>query len=847
MGNKKMFIAGLKSTRTSEAEAITMKAKKQLYRNTTSIILILAIGLIIGGIQDCWADSGKAGFASAIVWRQDGTGDYTFGNSEPTGPGTYESTTPYETEGLIYGITASYEFTGEVTLEVSTTGNTTDYVKVVNGVPLELGEFIGGNKITWKATLAAGSMLTKVKIVYNDLSGVLGSFGTPELSGFMFRKPVYLTGSTAGELFHYQVPVKIGESVGSAGYDFYLKGVIHADFADVRFTQADTETLLPHYLENITGDAPNRTATFWLNIPQLPKEGLAIYLYYGNADAKSASSEAVFDFFDDFEGAALDETKWTAALNEDFSYLEVSDSLLRLDAAQVTTNVYELFANGIVEYKAKTASGPIAAMIRDEDTLAYSSNVVIAQHCIAVDGDIKANVEEPITLNTFYHYKIEASGDNITFQRFDEYGRQLQAEVKYEVNSASLAGPLGLIAASKDFFVYYDWVRVRKLATPAPLVDKVKTKSSQEEVPNIPVFEGVTVASDGDLILSDYATEGTYISQMINAPFETRILIPSWRDEARDEESITIDISAKEYGAYKEGCAKGAYYYASKGDFAEGDVLSMRVNLTHEKVSPRLDFLLMDFRRGSISIVKPNGGEYLKIDTKYDIVWDASEYEDSYMVAIAYSTNRGNTYKAITEKTPNIGRYAWLVPDKVTNTAIIKIYDALDEDIYDLSNDYFSLVTEEPEEEVVEEPLAEEKVKVVKEEDRPKERGNRKLYELLMKKSDTAVKKGEDDSGAYKRGDIVMIKPKGHLWGAAERRNFVMVEVYLTDREKEDLMKPETKLVRGEGGQPTLETVKRRQYRLNLDDEEIKEKIAAMRNVLQSQPLIDVKDVERKR
>ena len=116
-----------------------------------------------------------------------------------------------------------------------------------------------------------------------------------------------------------------------------------------------------------------------------------------------------------------------------------------------------------------------------------------------------------------------------------------------------------------------------------------------------------------------------------------------------------------------------------------------------------------------------------------------------------------------------------------------------------------------------------------------------------MKKSDTAVKKGEDDSGAYKRGDIVMIKPKGHLWGAAEKRNFVMVEVYLTDREKEDLMKPETKLVRGEGGQSTLETVKRRQYRLNLDDEEIKEKIAAMRNVLQSQPLIDVKDVERKR
>jgi len=866
MRNERKLTMGLRSTGMPEADkvsvsaemalphietgskrmAVAMKTKKRFYRSLNVIVFILAIGLIFGSTQVCWADHGKAGFASALVWRQDGTGDYTFGSSEPTGPDTYESIT-YGTDGLVYSVTATYEFTGEVTLEVSATGNSAGYVKVVNGVPIVLNESTGGTKLMWRATLAAGSTLTEVKIVYSDLSGILGSFGTPELSGFMFRKPIHLTGSTAGELFHYQVPIKIGESASAAGCDFYLNGVIYADFADVRFTQADGETLLPYYLESITGVAPDRTATFWLNIPQLPEEGLAIYLYYGNINAESASTEAVFEFFDGFDGTALDDTIWTATLSEDFSYMEVAGSLLRLDAAQVTTNVYELFANGIIEYKAKTTKGPIAAMIRDADTLAYSSNVENAQHCIAFGEEIKANAKEPITLGTFYRYKIEAVGDDITFQRFDEYGRELQAEVEYEGSSDYAAGPLGFMAGSRGLFVYYDWVRVRKLVIPAPAVDKTKTDAAQEEVPNIPVFEDTTVAPDGDLILSDEAIEGTYISQKINTPFETRIMVPSWKGEARDEESITVDILAEENGIYKEGCKKDSYYYASRGDFVEGDVLNIRANLVYERVSPRLDLLLMDFRQGSINIVKPNGGEYLEIGAKYDIVWDASEYEDSYTVAIEYSTNGGKTYEKITKKTPNIGRYAWLVPDKVTDTAIIKIYDFLNKDIYDLSNEYFSLVTEEPEEEEEEETAEDVPETMDEEEERPTDKGGRKLYELLMKKYDTTVREGEDDSGAYKRGDIVMIKPKGHLWGVSERRNFVIVEVYLTEQEREDLMKPETKLVRSEDGKPVFETVRRRKHRLNLDDEKIKEKIAAMENMLRTNPLIDVKDVEKKR
>jgi len=824
----------------------------------TSLAIVAAIMLLvpIAEASPDMAEPEKAAFVSALVWRADGTGDYTFergslsgtsidddGAVEYTGsPGRYEVRAPYETDGLIYDITANWKFTGKVTLEVSATGNSADYAPVVNGVPLEMDESNAGAKLMWRATLAPDSTLTELKIVYNDLSGIIGDFGTPELSGFMFRKPVYVTGTTAGELFHYQLPIRVGESAGAADCNFYLIGSIQADFADVRFTQQDQETLIPYYLESITGEAPNRTALFWLNIPQLPEEGLLLYLYYGNAAAEGLSTEDVFDLFDDFNGASLDPDKWTAVMDAEFSVVELSDSLLRLDAAKVTTETYE-FANGIIEYKARTTSGPIAAILRDNRVF-YSSNVAGAEHSIAVGVDVKENTREPITLGTFYYYKIIANGEDLTFQRFDETGAVLLAEATSSLRAAEGGEAISLYAASQGLFVYYNWVRARKLAIPAPAVDATRTKAAQEEFPNIPEFHGMTVAPNGDLILSGpYA--GSYISSLISLPFEARIIVPSWKVTTpllQDDEAISIDISTKEDGLFKGNCENGVYYYASKGDFTEGDALRMRARLTPlslrateggEAIS--ISLLSLDFRPGAIDIVLANGGEYLKIGAEYDIVWDAAEYEPSYEFGIAYSTDGGESYKTIAEATENTGRYTWLVPDPSSlrgaaedttsslraaeggeaistyNKCVLKVYDALNEDIYDVSNDYFTIgegveAAGKEEEEAISEEETEEAVAEEEEEDQV----GMQLYDVVVQFNDTDL---------HERGYIVIVRPSGNAWSDTERRSFLILQMYLTEEEAGALVREEEadSGMRDESGMPIMVLKRVNQKRVNLE------------------------------
>lgn len=56
------------------------------------------------------------------------------------------------------------------------------------------------------------SELMEVRISYTDSSGVAGIFGESALSGFKFRKPIYVTNASGEELFNYQMRVKVAEA-----------------------------------------------------------------------------------------------------------------------------------------------------------------------------------------------------------------------------------------------------------------------------------------------------------------------------------------------------------------------------------------------------------------------------------------------------------------------------------------------------------------------------------------------------------------------------------------------------------------------------------------------------------
>jgi len=113
------------------------------------------------------------------------------------------------------------------------------------------------------------------------------------LSGGRYRKPITITGSTAGAQTNYQVLVTVDtQSLISAGK-------MQSTGADIRFYNASVE--LPYWIES----GINTTSTkIWVKVDSIPASPLAatIYMYYGNPSASAVSNgNNVFEFFDNFE------------------------------------------------------------------------------------------------------------------------------------------------------------------------------------------------------------------------------------------------------------------------------------------------------------------------------------------------------------------------------------------------------------------------------------------------------------------------------------------------------------------------------------------------------------------
>ncbi|MEI6843341.1 MAG: DUF2341 domain-containing protein [bacterium] len=112
-------------------------------------------------------------------------------------------------------------------------------------------------------------------------------------SAWTRRKPIIITGSTAGAQTNYQVKIALPYTTG-----------MKADFSDVRFTNADGKTSLNFWLESETDST---TSTFWVNVPSIPASPAttAIYAYYGNSSASGASNgTSTFPLFDTFGSEA---------------------------------------------------------------------------------------------------------------------------------------------------------------------------------------------------------------------------------------------------------------------------------------------------------------------------------------------------------------------------------------------------------------------------------------------------------------------------------------------------------------------------------------------------------------
>ncbi len=146
------------------------------------------------------------------------------------------------------------------------------------------------------ATLAVNS----VSATNNPLS-VGGQINVSEFPNYLYRAPITVT--AGGSLADYQTSVVVNTAV------LVTAGKMQADGRDIRITASDSATLQNYWIETGT---MNTTATrIWFKAGSLISGDNTFYLYYGNPSAIAASNgDNVFTFFDDFNGSAVDATKW---------------------------------------------------------------------------------------------------------------------------------------------------------------------------------------------------------------------------------------------------------------------------------------------------------------------------------------------------------------------------------------------------------------------------------------------------------------------------------------------------------------------------------------------------------
>ena len=790
--------------------------------------------ILLLGCSLAWANPDVLRFTSAVVWRTDAAGDYRLPKTIPVG--SYVPDERISVEGTITQITASWQAEGAVRLEVSADGGS-HYRSVTNGVPLRRG-FSEGSRLCWRARLAEGARLHQVILHYQDSLGTRAGFGSPGLSGFSYRKPVDISSEAEDDLFNYQIMLQVAESSLAREYDVECAEGIAKDFIDVRFTAADGVTLLPYYRERVEGEAPQRVAVFWVRVPQIPPGGVPIYIYYGNRSAEDLSSAgAVFDFYDGFEAETLDTETWAAVALEQ-GRLSVTGAALMLEGAEIRTRRYQL-SEGVLEFRAWPQSGSeVYALLRAGETpgsldrgdqVMYSSAFEGAEHCIVIDDFVKANQPAPLEGAEAYDYRIQAASGTLQFERWSRGFIEQQAVVSYDLApGARTQGSIGF-KANRDRRSSYEWIRVRKYSPALVTVDRTITKKNQQEQVSLPLFINSALNARGELVAAEGASQGLYGSVTYALPYITRVLIPSWesRPGAADPQ---VEVSVDGGVSYAETRKADRFYYATREDFLEGNLLQYRLALPGSSSeqqstsdaaellpSSGVDTLSFDVRHGTLTLLSPNGGETLAPGEPTLVKWSARDYERDYKLDLSYSLDGGMRWELIAQELANSGSFTWDVPDVSSTQVVLRVADAAAPEIFDVSDAACAIGKA-----AVNELAALNIEDLLTDRSRP----GTQRYDMVVGLEDEFSSEASQQ-GLLQHGEILMIRRTGHVWSENERRSLLIVPVYVTAEEAEQLAQPV--LIdtgrRNSKGRPIRRSVPRR-----LKIEQLGLSLAIMRN-----------------
>ncbi|MCX7779086.1 MAG: DUF2341 domain-containing protein [Patescibacteria group bacterium] len=181
---------------------------------------------------------------------------------------------------------------------------------------------------------------------YYGPNGIGGPMWWYEENGVRWKKrrSITINNPSGQELKNYQILLTINTA------ELISAGELQSDCDDLRFTSLSGASL-NYWLESGCNTSQTK---IWVKIPYLPATPTSnttkIYLYYGNANASSASNgDATFIFFDDFNGTSLDTSKWTEQKGGTTS-LSVNNGQITFHHPAVQGNYIWIYSNNKFSY-----------------------------------------------------------------------------------------------------------------------------------------------------------------------------------------------------------------------------------------------------------------------------------------------------------------------------------------------------------------------------------------------------------------------------------------------------------------------------------------------------------------
>jgi len=296
----------------------------------------------------------------------------------------------------------------------------------------------------------------------------------------------------------------------------------------VEFYDEDMVTLLNHWTEKF--DTVNNVAIFWVKIPNIPANGIkTIYLNINTSRTEDLSNgENVFEFFDDFEGSALDTNKWNLVKGTEGSNVFVLDSMLKVTSNSVLIQSKQSFSQGFIlecknKWKSPIQYGYIVQGFRETTSKDAEHLIHDEGNRLYTDGSATGYPFIPQG-EVWYLYRLKVK-DNTAKAEIHEILADGSLSLKSSLEgTTTFTNAVITLVERPDTYearsveAYWDWIRIRKYTEPEPTVAVIPigttpTLEFKKRVAECIITENCKI-NEADPELELYDSNGTLIKSL---------------------------------------------------------------------------------------------------------------------------------------------------------------------------------------------------------------------------------------------------------------------------------------------------------------------------------------------